>query len=122
MINNTLGAYGALAGSLGGIDIISNPLCVRRVYVREHVKKRWMDGTVYHQRIQKKWMKRYGCHDEPAAYLLGDRTLAAHPLLLEKLRQVSKQQADIEAFHPAALRSPQTEMLAKLALWQNPHN
>ncbi len=45
---------------------------------KEHCRKRWMDGSRYHYRIQKKWNKRHGVRKERNLLMAGSR-IVAHP-------------------------------------------
>lgn len=49
-----------------------------RVPVRKHELKRWMTKSNYHQRIQKKWNKRFGFKDQ-RSFFYSDGTVYAHP-------------------------------------------
>jgi hypothetical protein len=47
-----------------GLDVVSTPLCKRRVPVREHKKPLHPRRLAYHNRVQKKWVKRHGMRDQ----------------------------------------------------------
>lgn len=100
-------AQGQPADIINGIRIVSSPYAVSITQVRNH-KRRRSQSKKYHLRIQKKWRKRWGTKEEPAAYFLsgdilghinvagrstgrlsGSRTVVAHPSLVESLKQVA---------------------------------
>lgn len=64
----------------------------REEQVRKHVKS-GSQRQAYHDRINKKWLKRFGVEKVPCAYIFdagavgmfGDKTLALHPAQLAKL-------------------------------------
>lgn len=69
----------------------SSPYATKSAPMREH-KKRKNQTEAYHRRVQKKWAKRFGTKQVPAAYLidngvLGGRgqSLVVHPDLLRKV-------------------------------------
>lgn len=71
-------------------NVLVKKLCTQRVPVRVH-KKRRNQTAAYHARVQKKWTKRFGTKEAPAAFLIDNRylggrgrTLVAHPSLMEK--------------------------------------
>lgn len=78
MLNNLL--YGNY-----GVNVISNELCIATEPMRKHSKTRSMSES-YHTRVQKKWIKRFGTKQVPAAYMT-PHGLIAHPAIIEKLRQ-----------------------------------
>ncbi len=54
--------------------------------VRRHERRAWMSLS-YHQRIQKKWIKRWGFTQKPCAF----RTqfgLVVHPAIAEQMREI----------------------------------
>ena len=58
--------------NLFGIPIISHPLATMLVPNRRHKRRRWMSES-YHRRIQKKWRKRFGTHEEACAFFMSPR-------------------------------------------------
>jgi len=66
----------------GGIKIFYNSSCLEKTEEprKEHVKKSWMRES-YHNRIQKKWTKRYGCVMRPTMYKVAGLGIVAHPSL-----------------------------------------
>ena len=58
--------------SLYGIKVVESPLAVMQVPNRQHKRKRWMSNA-YHARIQKKWRKRFGTHEEPCMIFMSPR-------------------------------------------------
>lgn len=50
------------------IQVTTSPYCTSRESARKHIKKPHMSEN-YHRRIQKKWDKRFGFVEVPAAYL-----------------------------------------------------
>jgi len=53
---------------------------------RKHLKKRWHRGRNYHQRIQKKWIVRFGWIHEPRVYM-SKGAIFAHPSLIPAIRK-----------------------------------
>lgn len=74
-------------GRLSGINIYKNPLCTEWLPTKKHVKKRWMTDA-YHNRIQKKWVKRFGHTEKPAAYMTPSG-LICHPDIYEQIKKSS---------------------------------
>ena len=79
-----------------GISIIEHPLATMTFPNREHRRRRWMsDG--YHRRIQKKWNKRFGTHQEPCAIFMspgavglpGRDSLIIHPERIAMIRNLA---------------------------------
>lgn len=66
-----------------GLAVIENPTCFMREPVRKHVQSK-SGSAVYHARIQKKWIKRWGEHCVPSAYVVGG-AIVMHPTLLKQL-------------------------------------
>ena len=44
----------------------------------------------YHQRVQKKWRKRFGTKEAPGAYELAGGVLVMHPDLVEMLKKETR--------------------------------
>lgn len=61
-----------------GLEIVQSPLCKRRVPVREHKRPQHPRQFSYHNRVQKKWVKRYGMRDQYDVYLTS-RQAFMHP-------------------------------------------
>lgn len=73
-----------------------SPLALQAVPVKRH-KKRRNQTEAYHRRVQKKWTKRHGTKQVPAAYLLDSRVfgghgqvLVAHPSIVARLKKLSE--------------------------------
>jgi hypothetical protein len=60
--------------SLFGMKVIESPFAYMQVPNRQHKKRRWMSDA-YHRRIQKKWRKRFGTHQEPCAIFMSPRAV-----------------------------------------------
>jgi hypothetical protein len=60
--------------SLFGLKVVESPLAYLLVPNRKHKRRRWMSDK-YHQRIQKKWTKRFGTHQEPCAIFMSPRAV-----------------------------------------------
>jgi len=86
--------------SFMGINVYENPMCKRRVPMVPHKHKQHrrsvadlIDGkrpiypTGYHERIQKKWIKRYGMKDEHVMYMLGHSIMMVHPVVVETMKK-----------------------------------
>lgn len=58
-----------------------------RVPVRKHKLKRWMTKSNYHQRIQKKWNKRFGFKDQ-RSFLFSNGIVYAHPENIEFIKSL----------------------------------
>lgn len=71
--------------TLFGLDVYESSLCVERVPVKVLKRKRWMSDA-YHRRVQKKWTKRFGMCEKPAAYTMGNR-LMCHPTIYKQLKE-----------------------------------
>ena len=69
-----------------GIRIVENPRVYQTVQVREHKKSRSMSDS-YHNRVQKKWRKRFGTKQIPGCYLLNGDTLIAHPEIIKLIKE-----------------------------------
>lgn len=79
-----------------GMGVHQSPLAVRPAPNRVH-KHRRGQTKAYHARIQKKWTKRFGTHQEPCAYIVGTTALfpfgafgkafIAHPSIVSKLQE-----------------------------------
>ena len=57
-----------------GMKVVESPLANMTVPNRKHKRRRWMSEK-YHKRIQKKWTKRFGTHQEPCAILFNPSIL-----------------------------------------------
>lgn len=85
---------GIARGSASGPLVVrESPLALQTVPVKQHKKRR--NQTAYHRRVQKKWTKRYGTKQVPAAYVLDNRqigghgqTLVAHPSIVASLKMM----------------------------------
>lgn len=55
------------------------------VPVRILSQKRWMKNRCYHQRVQKKWIKKWGYVMEAAMYSVGHNAIFAHPSFKAKI-------------------------------------
>lgn len=77
-----------------GINIHESPYAVRSVPNKRHTHRR-NQSAAYHKRIQKKWRKRFGTHDEPCAFFSADFGLTSsqavimHPKLFAELRNIA---------------------------------
>ena len=60
--------------SLFGIKVVESPFAYMTVPNRKLVRKRWMSDT-YFRRVQKKWTRRFGTHQEPCALFLSPRAV-----------------------------------------------
>lgn len=70
---------------VGGIPVIVSIGATEKVQARTHTRKRWMKDS-YHRRIQKKWLKRFGYFDKPAAFQTPTGFIV-HPEIAEALRR-----------------------------------
>lgn len=86
---NPLSAY------LYGTRIIENQLATTVVPVRVHVATDSMKKS-YHQRIQKKWNKRFGFAVKPAVYKTAFG-LVCHPEIAATLRKELKSPFNIQS-------------------------
>lgn len=86
MVNAALptGAGNTLS-SLGGLKIFENPNCTEksRFPRKTHELKHWM-GKAYHNRIQKKWNKRWGYEMKPVMYVT-QQGVICHPTIAQRL-------------------------------------
>lgn len=74
-----------LLPALGGIKIITSPLATERVGPRKvHYHKLGMKMS-YHNRIQKKWIKRFGWENKPCMYKT-PMGIVCHPALIDDLK------------------------------------
>jgi len=55
---------------------------------RIHKYKEWMSGRVYHKRVQKKWIKRFG-YAEEACMFKTPQGIIVHPSLIHKLKDAT---------------------------------
>jgi hypothetical protein len=76
----------------GRLQVRESPLALQAVPVKRH-KKRRNQREAYHLRVQKKWTKRYGTKQVPAAYMIDNsvigsygQTLVAHPSIVALLK------------------------------------
>lgn len=93
---------------VAGFKIIASSHCTTRVPVRRH-KRRKGQSRAYHERVQKKWIKRFGLEEKPTAYqvnrsFLGHSgpVLFAHPSIVEKLKAKAEPipHLPVEISHP----------------------
>ena len=77
------------------MKVFYNALCLEKTNepLRIHHKKRWMYGRRYHERVQKKWLKRWGCQMRPAIYRASD-SIFAHPSFKQHFESAFKEHAD----------------------------
>lgn len=68
-----------------GTPVFSNHLATTTEPIRKHNKTQSMSES-YHNRVQKKWTKRYGTKQIPCYYVT-PRGIIAHPSVLEQLRK-----------------------------------
>lgn len=81
------GRYGSgLENPMGGVKIIESDLALEKTNepIRKHELKNWMSGT-YHNRIQKKWNKRFGFVMKPCIFKTPYGYIA-HPTLAHQIR------------------------------------
>lgn len=52
-----------------------------------HAPKRWHTRRSYHERVQKKWLKRWGYRMDPAIFRT-DAAMFVHPVLMKDLMRV----------------------------------
>jgi len=71
--------------SLNGVLIYVNPLAVTLEPNKKHIKTRSMSEN-YHERVQKKWNKRYGTRQVPLMYKT-EMGIIAHPAIVEKIEK-----------------------------------
>lgn len=83
--------------SICGMRLMPSELAVYQEPVRSHAAGR--HGEAYHQRIQKKWKKRFGMRDVPTLFLIntdylglglggpGERVVLAHPKIIERIKR-----------------------------------
>lgn len=73
--------------TFGGMKVVESTYAGTFAPNRVHEHK---DGQrlSYHNRIQKKWRKRFGVYLIPGAFRMGD-TIVAHPEILKKLRTLT---------------------------------
>ena len=76
----------------GPLQVRESPLALQTVPVKRH-KKRRNQREAYHRRVQKKWTKRHGTKQVPAAYMIDNsviggygQTLVAHPSIVARLK------------------------------------
>jgi len=79
---------------LDGMNVISSVLAVSLSPRRVHRAKRWMSAA-YHRRVQKKWVKRWGHTEKPAAYrmtnpITGAHEIVMHPDLIANIKATAK--------------------------------
>ncbi len=74
-----------------GMQIIENAMIPEfvQVPVKKHVAQGWMIGRKYHERIQKKWNKRYGFTNERQILSDGIR-LFMHPNTAAQIKALAK--------------------------------
>ena len=88
-----------LSNHLHNLPVIENLLATRTVPIKAH-KKRRHQSMAYHRRVQKKWTKRHGTKQVPAAYMMENRfiggsgrTLLVHPAISMTLKASMNQVA-----------------------------
>lgn len=76
----------------GPLQVRESPLALQTVPVKRH-KKRRNQREAYHRRVQKKWTKRHGTKQVPAAYMIDNsviggygQTLVAHPSIVARFK------------------------------------
>ena len=76
-----------ISNQFGGITFHANEMLLEfeHVPVRKHKRKNWMRKS-YHERIQKKWSKRFGYTKERRFYRMDNR-IDAHPKNIEILKK-----------------------------------
>lgn len=72
-----------------GVPVIKSPNAVEWGSKKLHKKKRWMKKS-YHERIQKKWDKRFGFWQKPAAYKTSFGIIC-HPSIYEEMIRFKEQ-------------------------------
>lgn len=77
----------------GPLQVRESPLALQTVPAKRH-KKRRNQTEAYHRRVQKKWTKRHGTKQVPAAYMVDNsviggygQTLVAHPSIVARLKR-----------------------------------
>lgn len=77
----------------GPLQVRESLLAMQTVPTKRH-KKRRNQTEAYHRRVQKKWTKRHGTKQVPAAYMLDNsviggygQTLVAHPSIVARLKR-----------------------------------
>lgn len=73
-----------LTPMLNGVPVFESIYATTKVPQREHVQKVGQSDN-YHKRIQKKWNKRFGWFEKPAAISMPGR-LIVHPDVMKRLR------------------------------------
>lgn len=75
-----------------GMKVIESPLAVQVEPRRKHRRRRWQ-SEAYHERVAKKWRKRFGTKQVPGMYQMDGRiyglpgpVLLIHPELMAKLK------------------------------------
>lgn len=86
-----LAEAGRIAPS-GPLQVRESPMALQTVPVKRH-KKRRNQTEAYHLRVQKKWTKRHGTKQVPAAYMIDNsviggygQMLVAHPAIVARLK------------------------------------
>ena len=79
-------------GMAGPLVVRESPMALQTVPTKRH-KKRRNQTEAYHRRVQKKWTKRHGTKQVPAAYVIDNsviggrgKTLVAHPSIVASLK------------------------------------
>jgi|GEM_PF-2364083 hypothetical protein len=70
----------------GSVRVYSSNLATQTSPRKQHKKTASMSDS-YHNRVQKKWLKRYGTKQVPGAYELAGGVLVMHPELVELLKR-----------------------------------
>lgn len=80
-----------IGSGLGGLRVKTSLLATKPEPVRQHIKRR-NQTQAYHRRIQKKWTKRFGTKQVPAAYRIGanafgfEEMMVVHPDIERRMR------------------------------------
>lgn len=105
-----------LVGHFGGMRVIESIYATETVSVRKHkltksqikhLEKHMFKGITYHDRIQKKWNKRFGFKQVPGMMIVdptvvgvntgqapwerkrGDKVIVAHPTVVQRLKEMT---------------------------------
>lgn len=80
----------------GPLEVRESPLATQTAPAKRH-KKRRNQTEAYHRRVQKKWTKRWGTKQVPAAYVVDNsaiggrgQTLVAHPSIVAALKALNQ--------------------------------
>lgn len=73
---------------INGYKLYKSIHAVEEAPVKEHKKRSWMSGRCYHERIQKKWVKKFGYEYKPCILSVpADSALFVHPSLWSKIEE-----------------------------------